>query len=924
MTSWSAFTGGGTGDDTLNSAYDNGNEITVDSGAVTLNGSHATNVLLDLNYAGSGTGNMIDIQNDTTGSAGKDIEGTDDTWSFTAAGVCTATGLIMADNQAITLGTGSDATIQWDGSKLDIAGVANFDGNVTVETGHSLTITNGSFTHTAGDATIDDGSLTITDADNAGTLSVTNNTLTDGGNLVTLRADAITDKSILYIDNGGASLTTGYYINCNDDGVAEFTVGDGGITTIAGGAASNVFNITAGDMVMSDGSITVTDADAATSFSLTNNSVATADLAVITSTGLTTGALLKLNANGAAHDGEVLEIISAGDATSTPKGISVTMTSVSTSTGADSAHGIWVDLPEATSGANGIEVRMDKITTADMLKLDAGGGTMTGAGRYINCVDDATEKFSVASDGATTIAGTAAGTTALTLTKGDLVITDTDTTTITSVDGTGNTVEIISGGAVGAGKGTLTIDQAGELNATGALLRLEADDVTATNSPYAMQVAASGVDVGGFYVDTDAATNDACVINADGNLGAGKFAMKIDIGGTPGTGSGALKLDATGTFGGDERIMEISGSGKDAIGLYIDVDTETGNTVHVQNDGAIASGKAVIYADAGGVVNAAGYGILAEFTGAAAAGATVIGAIPDAGGVGIKVAGGGVDTQEALYVDADPTAHDVSYIHSDAVIASDKGLLQLDHATGASAAGSTILRIKESATPNADAIGFEMDVQKDMIAAYIDSDAATNSAVTITGAGDLANNKAMLHVLNTGTINAGSSLVRIESGASAAGATAYGLEIACNGTNLEGLYVSQGETKFAEAVTIDAGGETITAGDLTMTAGNVKKSINAGVTADTGSSQGDGAQTKDIIEIATCANAGDAITLPPAAAGLQIMIINRGANSADVFPATGDNINEAGANTAKSLAANAGMICTAIDETHWECWTQAR
>jgi ABC-type amino acid transport system permease subunit len=110
-----------------------------------------------------------------------------------------------------------------------------------------------------------------------------------------------------------------------------------------------------------------------------------------------------------------------------------------------------------------------------------------------------------------------------------------------------------------------------------------------------------------------------------------------------------------------------------------------------------------------------------------------------------------------------------------------------------------------------------------------------------------------------------------------------------------------------------------TAGALKLapTTNLVLNSINAGVTADTGSSQNDGAITKLITQIAVCANAGDAVTLPAAVAGSIIIVMNDGANAADVFPASGDNIDEAGTNTAYSLAVNKNAMFIAHDAEHW-------
>ena len=92
--------------------------------------------------------------------------------------------------------------------------------------------------------------------------------------------------------------------------------------------------------------------------------------------------------------------------------------------------------------------------------------------------------------------------------------------------------------------------------------------------------------------------------------------------------------------------------------------------------------------------------------------------------------------------------------------------------------------------------------------------------------------------------------------------------------------------------------------------------ITAGITANTGSSQGDGPITSSYNEISVCANAGDAVTLPSAVAGYKVTIINNGAQACDVFPASSDNAG-AGADTAVSLAAGANITYLAYDATNW-------
>ena len=100
-------------------------------------------------------------------------------------------------------------------------------------------------------------------------------------------------------------------------------------------------------------------------------------------------------------------------------------------------------------------------------------------------------------------------------------------------------------------------------------------------------------------------------------------------------------------------------------------------------------------------------------------------------------------------------------------------------------------------------------------------------------------------------------------------------------------------------------------------------SVTSGITADTGSAQGNGVLTSSINQIATCANAGDAVTLPSAKPGKVLWVTNDGANAADVFPASGDNIDEAGANTALSIAVDAEVQFVCTSAGHWSTITSA-
>ncbi len=93
--------------------------------------------------------------------------------------------------------------------------------------------------------------------------------------------------------------------------------------------------------------------------------------------------------------------------------------------------------------------------------------------------------------------------------------------------------------------------------------------------------------------------------------------------------------------------------------------------------------------------------------------------------------------------------------------------------------------------------------------------------------------------------------------------------------------------------------------------------INAGLTADVGSAQGNGVITSSYNEYSTVGTTGDAATLPSAAAGIKVTIMNNGVNSMDVFPASGDNAG-GGVDTAVALAAGSNIVYLAIDVTNWE------
>jgi len=124
-----------------------------------------------------------------------------------------------------------------------------------------------------------------------------------------------------------------------------------------------------------------------------------------------------------------------------------------------------------------------------------------------------------------------------------------------------------------------------------------------------------------------------------------------------------------------------------------------------------------------------------------------------------------------------------------------------------------------------------------------------------------------------------------------------------------------GAATFSAAATV---GTTLgVTGNATFSA-NVIRSVQAGITASTTQTQGQGPLTKDINEISVCANANDTVTMPAAVAGLTITIINNGAQTLKIFPASGDQFSGSAADAAVTLATTANVRYTAINATLWE------
>lgn len=467
-----ALGAGGGGGSSLDGAYDAGRTITVNQGAVTLNGVNEDTAVLSIAGDGDSGGALLAFAHTT--ATRNDVLGTGSTWKVTGQGNATFNSVISAtivaassSNVNLAIDAAGSGTITIGGTST---GAVTVGPAVTLTASATITGTGGStvFTITAGDAVLSDGSVAIVDADNANSLKMTNNTATTIGasaatGLVEFISTSLTTGTLLSLQLTEGTLNGGFYLKAYDAtaGAAVFSVAENGDVAITGTAAANAFAITSGDVLISDGSITLVDADNAASLSITNSTATTASVVAfvgagaftgsttsswmtITPSGLTTGTAVYLPV-AAMTTGKGIHMV----ANAITSGIALHISSSAASTqltgngrllkidhsGNATGSGIVAEINSAAADETIIaQITASGLITGSALKVDisasaAGTGLLIAAteatlttGKYIDCYDGAASDFTVAKYGATVIAGNAIGTASLTQTNGDHIL----------------------------------------------------------------------------------------------------------------------------------------------------------------------------------------------------------------------------------------------------------------------------------------------------------------------------------------------------------------------------------------------------------------------------------------------------------------------------------------------------------------------
>lgn len=577
------ITSGGGGSTTWDELYAADKTLNVNSTTLTYAGSHATNDVFTITNA-SGSGDCLQI---TNSGSGYDVAGTSSTWTISKTGAAVIQSSVTTP-AIVSYGAGANAnlTIDAKGTGTITLG-ATSTGAITltraVTLSSNLTITSGTFTYTAGDMTMSDGSLSITDADDAASLTVLNNSCATG-NLVDINSDGITDGWLLHLDsNNGASFGTGGYLEVYDGSASCFTIARYGATVITGNGGTQVFTITGGDAVMSDGSLTITDADDAGSLSVTNNSNVGTNAALVTFAtsgayvGNTTKSVVYVNPSGLTTGTGFYMPVAA-----ITQGKGMHLTSGATQT---TGHLLYVQNTGASAAlTSGTVATFDHTATAVGSSVNKTGSVVSvTSNRTVNTGGTTADDFDCLSviKATTRTAGTAA-------TAGSVLYVEMQTTGTVTETSKGIEVVMDSGG-------------------TGTGIDLTHNAATANGIAVTVDSLTTGL---GITVDS----------SATAITGAGRLFYSNHTGAT---GTSAIMNEFASAATDETTILRVTASGALAAGVILDVSgaaLTTGTAIDVSNLAAITEGKG-LHIDASGTTQTTGILVHIDSAGTAMTGA---------------------------------------------------------------------------------------------------------------------------------------------------------------------------------------------------------------------------------------------------------------------------------------------------------------
>ena len=387
-----------------------------------------------------------------------------------------------------------------------------------------VVISDGDFTVSGGEVSITDGvtttgaGVTITSsmttagagAGAAGALVITAASATTG-TVLAITADALTSGDMLFLDNGGATLNGGFYINCNDDNVSDFTVGADGATTITTAVATTA-------------ALTVTGVQTSQSMVTFDNAsgVVASDTAV-----------LLLDAGGAvASGGNILRIAP---------------------TGTPNAGAIGIEFVGASKALNAMYIDADP-TASDVVTIN-GGGALTDNNAVLTVMSDG-----ALATGGNTFRVETAGTPASGAIYAEFNytgITDSNENIGLKIDAGGKKVAALhvdadpiandvayihSDAVIADNKAVLAVHSAGAIASGSNILRVTAagtpasgaiysefsfSGITDTNENVGVWIDATGKKVQALKIDAAPLANSSVLVTSTGALAADKATMEL-------------------------------------------------------------------------------------------------------------------------------------------------------------------------------------------------------------------------------------------------------------------------------------------------------------------------------------------------------------------------------------------------------------
>ena len=532
----------------------------------TIDNNTGNNNVLTLTNSGAGSGVVLQI---TNGGSGADIAGTSDTWQVLKTGAATFLSL-------------ASATLTGVGTGLLIEDTA---ANVITIGANTNTITMAKATTFSTSATFSGAVVTGTASNTVPDILETNNTISTYGHAtasagqVVFRSTSLTTGDLLKLQLTGATLTTGFFIDCYDVTAAgsAFTVGANGATTITGSAfGTAALTVTAGDIVITSGKLLATSAGtAATANAFTNNSIVANTLLAVagsgTFTGTTTTSFVTITPSGltsgtavyipvaAMTTGTGLSIVAA-TANFTTGGILLNLSSVAAVAG----NLLKVATTGAYTGTGMIIASAGAMTTGVMLSLTSTTGLTSGS--LIRATSSTAG--AIATNGAISFTATGA------FTVGAVSV---GFVSVQAASTAAGTIMSVTGGALTTGIGLYVAD-AGTGITSGSLVYV----TTATTGAVATNGVVS-INASGNYTST---SNVGLLSVLANSTTAGTVAY---ISGTALTTGNALYVNSTGTYTGT-GLVTLKGSGT-TTGTILSVTaaaaTLTTGFYFAANDGAL-------------------------------------------------------------------------------------------------------------------------------------------------------------------------------------------------------------------------------------------------------------------------------------------------------------------------------------------------